>query len=354
MIILNDFKKHKDWIKIWSGKWSLHFDSHQGFWWTKNKSIAGKQFFKEVMYFYENGITDCWVRAKDKNGVGARLRTLASKNPKYISQISKGLINNGKAVQTFIHSHNAKDFGLSEFNGFWGIYCDYFVYHVSVKYIVDYLSVRQINKFLPELETARLRSESVTRDAENYWEVVAENIVGETSYTKEMILSTTKEEFKSFLQGKPLPNQKKLQNRYNLCSLLLDRKGYKIFTGKEVEPIKKITPSYKDTSSIIGQIAYRGTAKGMARIILNPLKEASNFNNGDILVTGMTRPEFLPIMHKAAAFITDAGGILSHAAITARELKKPCIIGTKIATKILKNGDLVEVDANKGIVKKIK
>ena len=88
------------------------------------------------------------------------------------------------------------------------------------------------------------------------------------------------------------------------------------------------------------------------KIIFDPFK-ANNFTNGDILVTGMTRPEFLPLMHKAGAFVTDAGGILSHAAITARELKKPCVIGTQIATKILKDGDLVEVDANKGIVKKI-
>lgn len=58
-------------------------------------------------------------------------------------------------------------------------------------------------------------------------------------------------------------------------------------------------------------------------------------------------------MKKAAGFVTDAGGILSHAAIVARELKKPCVIGTQRATKILKDGDIIELDANKGIVKKI-
>jgi pyruvate,water dikinase len=56
-------------------------------------------------------------------------------------------------------------------------------------------------------------------------------------------------------------------------------------------------------------------------------------------------------MEKAAAFITDEGGITCHAAIVSRELKKPCIIGTKIATQVLKDGDLVEVDANNGVVK---
>jgi len=68
----------------------------------------------------------------------------------------------------------------------------------------------------------------------------------------------------------------------------------------------------------------------------------------------MTRPEFVPLMKKAAAIITDEGGITSHAAIISREMNIPCIIGTKIATKIFKDGDLVEVDADKGIVKILK
>jgi pyruvate,water dikinase len=58
-------------------------------------------------------------------------------------------------------------------------------------------------------------------------------------------------------------------------------------------------------------------------------------------------------MKKAGAIITNSGGITCHAAIVAREIKIPTLIGTKIATKIFKDGDLVEVDANKGIVRKI-
>lgn len=65
----------------------------------------------------------------------------------------------------------------------------------------------------------------------------------------------------------------------------------------------------------------------------------------------MTTPDFVPIMKRASAFVTDEGGITCHAAIVSREMKKPCIIGTKIATQVLKDGDLVEVDADKGVVK---
>ena len=64
----------------------------------------------------------------------------------------------------------------------------------------------------------------------------------------------------------------------------------------------------------------------------------------------MTQPTFAPILEKAAAVITDEGGITCHAAIIARELKKPCIIGTKIATQVFKDGDMVEVDAEQGII----
>jgi len=75
------------------------------------------------------------------------------------------------------------------------------------------------------------------------------------------------------------------------------------------------------------------------------------FQDGDILVTSMTRPEFMPIMKRSGAVVTDEGGITCHAAIVSRELKKPCIIGTKIATQVLHDGDLVEVDADNGVVK---
>ncbi len=68
----------------------------------------------------------------------------------------------------------------------------------------------------------------------------------------------------------------------------------------------------------------------------------------------MTSPDYILAMEKAAGFITDEGGLTCHAAIVAREMNKPCLIGTKIATKVLKDGDMVEVDAAKGIVKIIK
>ena len=104
---------------------------------------------------------------------------------------------------------------------------------------------------------------------------------------------------------------------------------------------------------IKGHSANRGKIKGIVKVILSS-KDFHKLNVGEILVTTMTSVDFVPIMAKAAAFITNEGGITSHASIVAREMNKPCIIGTRIATKVLKDGDVVEVDAEKGIVRIIK
>ena len=114
----------------------------------------------------------------------------------------------------------------------------------------------------------------------------------------------------------------------------------------------KVKEKIEATDITKGFGASKGIVKGMVKIILG-VKDFNKLQPGDILVTTMTSVDFVPVMKRAAAFITNEGGITSHASIVAREMNKPCIIGTKIATKIFKDGDLVEVDANKGIVKKL-
>ena len=116
---------------------------------------------------------------------------------------------------------------------------------------------------------------------------------------------------------------------------------------------EEIDPSILDNGIIKGQIAQLGIIIGKVRI-LKRREQVGEVKEGEIIVSSMTTPDFLPAMKKAAAFITDEGGITCHAAIVAREMKKPCIIGTKIATKVLKDGMMVEVDANAGVVKIIK
>ena len=133
-----------------------------------------------------------------------------------------------------------------------------------------------------------------------------------------------------------------------------------LFVGRDVNFIEKKfniklekTANNDDIKEFKGQPAFGGIVGGVVRTVYG-VRQIDKVKTGDIIVAPMTLPDILPAMKKASAFITDEGGIVCHAAIIAREMKKPCIVGTKIATQVLKDGDLVEVDANRGVVKILK
>lgn len=100
---------------------------------------------------------------------------------------------------------------------------------------------------------------------------------------------------------------------------------------------------------IMGLAASPGKASGKVKILEEGMS-LGEVKEGDILVTVMTSPDMVPAMTRAAAIVTDEGGMTCHAAIVARELGIPCIVGTSRATKVLKNGQMVTVDGNTGTV----
>jgi phosphohistidine swiveling domain-containing protein len=100
---------------------------------------------------------------------------------------------------------------------------------------------------------------------------------------------------------------------------------------------------------VAGHTASAGKAQGRVRIVQD-VSQAKDFPAGGILVCTMTSPDYLPLMQKAGAIVTDQGGILCHAAIVARELNIPCLVGAQNATSVLKEGQEVTVDADKGVV----
>ncbi len=163
-------------------------------------------------------------------------------------------------------------------------------------------------------------------------------------------------------KGKKL-SKKDLDRRKKIIFLVTLEKG-KIkktyFYGRDAQDICDIAKSCKKGlvkgGTLKGFVASQGRGeakiKGRVRIVFDATKD--KFEKGEILVAGMTRPEYVPLMKKAKAIITNEGGITTHAAIVARELKVPCIIGTKVATEAFKNGDVVELDMKKGSVRKIR
>ncbi|MEK7116849.1 MAG: PEP-utilizing enzyme [Patescibacteria group bacterium] len=168
----------------------------------------------------------------------------------------------------------------------------------------------------------------------------------------------TFEELINLFKGKKVKSDK-IERRKKGYALVCLKNRKILLVGTEFKDLyKKIILTKPKADHLEGRIAMTGKAKGKVRVILhnkrNIIKEVEDFKKGEILVTEMTRPDTILACKKAAAIITDEGGITSHAAIISRELKIPCVIATKIATQILKTGDMVEVDADKGFIKILK
>jgi len=124
------------------------------------------------------------------------------------------------------------------------------------------------------------------------------------------------------------------------------------YTDNVIQLIEKLE-KIKIGNTIRGQVAYPGKITGKVRLVLeNNIN--TEFEDGDILVAVTTNPTLMPLIKRAGAIVTNEGGVTSHAAIISRELKKPCVIGTKFATHTFKDGQKVEVDANSGIVTLLK
>jgi phosphohistidine swiveling domain-containing protein len=133
--------------------------------------------------------------------------------------------------------------------------------------------------------------------------------------------------------------------------------GKELIVGENAEEfVRKKLKEKKEkikAKQLSGQPAFSAPAvKGIVRIILNA-HDMKKLKAGDILVSPATSPVMVPAMKIAGAIVTDQGGLTCHAAIVSRELRKACVIGTKIATKTLKDGDMVEVDSMSGIIRKI-
>ncbi|MBU1036805.1 hypothetical protein KKF32_02065 [Patescibacteria group bacterium] len=157
---------------------------------------------------------------------------------------------------------------------------------------------------------------------------------------------------KALLKGKI--NRQELKQRTHFCVHYTEKNYEKVFVGQEAKKMATLikAKSLAKVEEIKGQTGCIGKATGVVKIIFRP-KDMVKMNKGDVLVSIATDPDIVPAMKKAAAIVTEQGGVTSHAAIVSRELKIPCVIGTRVATRLLKDGDKVEVDATKGIVKRI-
>ncbi len=174
----------------------------------------------------------------------------------------------------------------------------------------------------------------------------------ESSYKLPSITDMYYWEILDVLDGKSVDSLDIRRRRHGFGLSVIGRDIYPMSSQQAAKLERLIAGKIEGKKQVAGQIACNGWVRGIARV-LSTGAEAKRVRRGDILITSMTTPDFVPAMERAAAFVTDEGGISCHAAIVSREMNKPCVIGTKIATQVFKDGDRVEVDANKGIVRKL-
>jgi len=126
-----------------------------------------------------------------------------------------------------------------------------------------------------------------------------------------------------------------------------------VWSSKPMETSEKVEEKHEETLKVIVKgisAGRKGYGIGIAKVVLN-LDDANNeMKKGDILVTDMTNPDFVPFMKIASAIVTDKGGVTSHAAIVSRELNIPCVVGTETATQVMKTGKQYTVDSRNGII----
>lgn len=154
------------------------------------------------------------------------------------------------------------------------------------------------------------------------------------------------------LKGKKL-SQQEIYSRENFFVLLMTGGKIKLYTGdkgKKIEHREVPRQKIKRVRVFNGQVVCIGKPISGAVKVIRKQKDISKMKKGDILVSPMTTPRLMSAVKLASAIVTDEGGITCHAAIVSRELNIPCVIGTKIASKILQDGDLLKVDTQSGVV----
>lgn len=167
------------------------------------------------------------------------------------------------------------------------------------------------------------------------------------------LLCFTDYEIEDALIGKCELSVLEAKNRFELSTVITNGQRYLISIGNDAKEVEEFITKKYDVTEIKGNPTNKGVASGKVKIVID-LEDVKKVERGDILVSPMTKPVFLLAMKKAAAIVTDEGGMLCHAAVISRELNIPCIVGTKIATQVLKDEDVVEVDANRGVIKILK
>lgn len=265
------------------------------------------------------------------------------KDEKYAIDSANNLIKLTNWFNDFLKENiKLEDFILNS-REFFEKYVEFFAYHQAVYWGGDHLTKIKadgdgkstIDRIVKAVDYAYKYNELVVPNLEKYFKVLG---------IDNLLYDEIKDDDKNII--KINNNERSLLFIKNKRYVLSDNEALEI--EKNIEEL--LLKSIKNIKEITGLGVSKGSFTGKVKKITE-LAKLADIKKNDVLVTTMTRPQYNEFINAAGAIITDEGGMLSHASILAREFNIPCIVGTKIATQVLKDGDLVEVDADKGVVR---
>jgi len=335
--------------------------------------------FLQSMMFREDVITKI-LKQKLKNDNDLFLKLTIPNKESYFTEFNKKLLKFAAAKDYCRIDEFIEEYGWIKDQNFRG---DWFNAK-EIKQKIDDLSKQNPEQDLKLMEESRKKDieefKKAAKDLDKYTKELAEL----ASWLVYLRTYRTDVQYKSFFMLKEFFKEAAERCKVSLDDLLFLRhteiisllkgediekniiskrkKGYGIILakdnrieifGSDLDELKEFLKEEElEETYLEGSTACKGYAKGTAKIVMK-IEDMKKMEKGDILISSMTRPDLVPAMEKAAAFVTDEGGITCHAAIVSREMNKPCVVGTGKATKLFKDGDLVEVDADNGIVRKL-
>ena len=304
---------------------------------------SGHAYFDPLFIYRKEGLTDVYYDVNEVEAAVVAVKNYFQDNPRKFYRLAKTYRQYCVELETL-----CKQRSLNDLSKIFNLVCNIWPMISATVVLGEFIEHERVGNIARRaLDLRSETGEIVYLAADTLLELARKNYPRLSDFI----------EFLSFeeIESQHVPNFGELEDR---------KVGFIYFKGYLYPnyPVSKLERKHNlviekdeivEIDELKGQVASKGKVRGKVRVMLTT-EAMENFQDGEVLVSIMTTPDFLPIMKKASAFVTDEGGITSHAAIVSREFGVPCIVGTRIATKVLKDGDLVEVDAEKGVVRKIK
>lgn len=311
--------------------------------------------FKNFLVVYKNGIVNSYRDSAEYENMLQRVKKKKTEFLKILNKLEK----QNKLLKQFLAYRDFKDFSdkdlLTLFEKFVKVYQEYFSLFTLPKYYGMVFKRNQLSKAVKD-KLKLLRGTAYYEDAQDKFIPSFFKEIGKRKNVDfKLLFYALPEEIIELLSNKKRVDKNLLKSRKKYSVVFVKNSKFNLYIkekAKKIEIDQLDFVKQEKTSIVTGRVAYIGNVTGEVKIVMR--KDDLKNIDGKIIVTPMTSIRFVPFIKKVKAIITDEGGIACHAAIISREFKIPCIIGTKIATKVLKDGDLVEIDSVKGEIRKIK